>query len=309
MFKLSHWRKPKLSIVVAFYNMQREAKRTLFSLTTKYQAGISESDYEVIAIDSNSPEPLPAEWVESLQKNFKYHFVTTDSPSPCHAMNTGIRMARANHVVCMIDGARILSPGILSNMIQILKLYEEPFIQTLAMHIGHEIQNIAVEKGYNQSVEDDLIASTNWETDGYQLFDISCLAGSSRNGYLYPVPECNCFCISRRKLIEIGGFDERFRSPGGGIVNHDVLNQLLSDEAVTPVMLLGEASFHQFHGGVATNVPASKHPKQIFKREYQEIRGKEYKAVQRNATLFGIANRKSLRFVITDVKTKRVNHK
>ena len=55
--------------------------------------------------------------------------------------------------------------------------------------------------------------------------------------------------IIRKKIFEeLKGFDENFKSVGGGIVNHDLLNRILSDEAIQPVMLLGEASFHQFHG-------------------------------------------------------------
>lgn len=292
------WNKPKLSVVVVFYNMRREARRTLLSLTAAYQKNVAACDYEVIAIDSNSTEPLDGEWVESMQENFRYQLVSTEWPSPCHAMNTGIRMARADHVVCMIDGARILSPGVLSNMIRVSSIYEASFIQTIAMHIGNEIQNLAVEKGYDQRVEDALIASVDWEADGYRLFDISCLAGSSEGGYLFPIPESNCFCVPKHKLLDIGGFDERFRSLGGGIVNHDVLNQLLSDDAISPVMLMGEASFHQFHGGVATNVPWSEHPMAVYLKEYLDIRGEDYQPVLRNSILFGAICPQSLKFVL-----------
>ena len=45
---------------------------------------------------------------------------------------------------------------------------------------------------------------------------------------------------------------------------------------VAPVMLLGEATFHQFHGGVATNVPRAEHPWARMAAEYEAIRGKPY---------------------------------
>ena len=44
----------------------------------------------------------------------------------------------------------------------------------------------------------------------------------------------------------------------------------------SPVMLLGEATFHQFHGGTATNVPMKDHPWQRMVGEYKQIRGKDY---------------------------------
>ena len=41
----------------------------------------------------------------------------------------------------------------------------------------------------------------------------------------------------------------------------------------TPIALLGEGTFHQFHGGVATNVPMSEHPWARYQAEYQAIYG------------------------------------
>ena len=41
-------RKPKVSVVVVVYNMPREARRTLHSLSAEYQRHIDADDYEVI---------------------------------------------------------------------------------------------------------------------------------------------------------------------------------------------------------------------------------------------------------------------
>jgi len=40
--------------------------------------------------------------------------------------------------------------------------------------------------------------------------------------------------------------------------------------------LVGEASFHQFHGGVSTNIERKEHPIKMFKEEYQQIKGCAY---------------------------------
>ena len=66
--------KPKLSVIVVLHNMQREAPRTLYSLSVKYQENINIKDYEVLVFDSSSNFPVDANWVESLQSNFKYYF-------------------------------------------------------------------------------------------------------------------------------------------------------------------------------------------------------------------------------------------
>ncbi len=47
-----------IPVIVCFFDMRREARRTLFSLTDGYQRGIEVGSYEVIAIDNGSNEPL-----------------------------------------------------------------------------------------------------------------------------------------------------------------------------------------------------------------------------------------------------------
>ena len=58
------------------------------------------------------------------------------------------------------------------------------------------------------------------------------------------------------------------------------------------VTLLGEGSFHQVHGGVATNALAS--PFEEFHREYISIRGHGYARPDRPSVYLGSADRHSL---------------
>ena len=44
--------KPKVSIIVISYNMNRELPRTLLSLSLPYQKDIGHDEYEVILIDN-----------------------------------------------------------------------------------------------------------------------------------------------------------------------------------------------------------------------------------------------------------------
>ena len=265
-----------ISVIVIFYNMRREAQRTLHSLTAAYQEGVGEKDYEVLAIDSGSPEPLDKAWVEGLGPNFRYTFFKASHPSPAEAINHGVRQARYRNVAICIDGARILSPGILKYMKLGLKAYANPFIYTLGMHIGHKPQNLLLEEGYNQQVEDELLSKIDWKANGYELFGISSLALSSKHGYFSTLAESNCLCLKKETFWKAGGYDERFTSPGGGIVNLDFFNAVHELPGVAPVMILGEATFHQFHGGVATNVTMDNHPLKEMMKEYFTIRHKEY---------------------------------
>jgi hypothetical protein len=48
---------------------------------------------------------------------------------------------------------------------------------------------------------------------------------------------------------------------------------------------LGEATFHQVHGGVATNNPEAPH--EMFAQEYGKIRGRNYERPRTNVVYFG----------------------
>jgi glycosyltransferase involved in cell wall biosynthesis len=276
-----------LSVVVIFHNMRREAARTLFSLSPRYQRDVDPELYEVIAIDNGSTEPLAEDWVESFGHNFRYEYFKARHPSPAEALNYGVSISSGKFVTLCIDGARILSPNILNYSLRATKLFENPFIYTLAMHIGSKLQNYLVEENYDQEAEDQLISSTDWETDGYSLFEISSVAASSGIGFFSQLKESNCFSLKKSTFQKIGGFEEKFTSPGGGYTNLDFFNRTHQLEDVFPVMLLGEATFHQYHGGVATNVPFTRHPWKQFQEEYERIRKREYETVIREPYYYG----------------------
>lgn len=289
--------RPKLSVIVNFYNMPREAERTLYSLSTAYQQNIKACDYEVLAIDNGSTQALQAESVRSFGENFHYHYLQTNSVSPCKALNQATKLARGELVICCIDGARILSPNILSLSLQAAKLHEHPFIYTMSMHLGIKPQNISMSEGYNQQVEDQLLNTTDWRANGYQLFTISSTALSSGNGFFSKFAESNCFCMKKSDYLQLGGFDEAFTSKGGGLVNLDFFNRIHEDEHFYPILLLGEATFHQFHGGVATNVVMKNHPWDEMAAEYQGIRLKKFNTIYKQPTYFGSLDHHAKAFI------------
>ena len=269
---------PKLSIVVIFHNMRREARRTLYSLGAQYQTDVNASDYEVIAIDNGSAQPLNHEEVEGYGPNFRYHYFETDSVSPVDAVNAGAGMATGTHVAVIVDGARMATPGLVWGTLKGLQLFPEPFVCSLSWHLGPDIQGMSMQAGYNQAEEDQLLSSIKWPEEGYKLFEISTIAPSSKRGFLGEVPpECSWFAMPRTSFLKIGGFDPRFRSPGGGFVNHEFRDRALAAPDVRPVVLLGEGVFHQFHGGICTNVKTQELPKtlELFNEERQEISGQE----------------------------------
>jgi len=278
---------PRLSVVINFYNMRREAKRTLFSCTAGYQRDVAVEDYEVIVVDNGSSEPLDPAWVAGLGPNFSYHYHETVSRSPCTAMNFGVRQARADLVMLAIDGARIFSPGILRFSIEACGRVAHPFVYTLGMHIGPKPQVYLVEEGYDQVAEDALIDSSGWQENGYRLFGISSVALSSKKGFFSTLSESNCFTMLKQDFLDVGGYDERFAHPGGGLINPHFFSTVNADMRFEPVMLLGEATFHQFHGGVATNVKPQDHPMRDMVHEYNAVTGRPYQPVYRKPHYFG----------------------
>src|SRR5690348_1814285 len=104
--------RPTLSVVVNFFNNQREAANTLYSLSRKYQSEVQDLAYEVIAIDHGSTKPLSADFVRSFGPEFQYKFIPTRAVSPVTAINAACRAAIGERLLVMIDGAHILTPGI-----------------------------------------------------------------------------------------------------------------------------------------------------------------------------------------------------
>ena len=268
----------KLSIVVIFHNMRREAKRTLYSLSKAYQRDVDSLDYEVIAIDNASAEPLDDDMLKAFGPNFRYHYYDTTSVSPVGAVNHGVALAEGDVVAVIVDGARMASPGLIAQSVAVLALAPEVFACGLAWHIGPDIQPRSIQHGYNQEVEDRLLDVVDWQRDGYQLFSISTIAPSSRNGFLGDLPsEVSWFCMSKVKFEALGGFNPAFQTPGGGLCNHEFRNRAVTDPEITSVVVLGEGVFHQAHGGAATGAMPKARPHKMFVEEYKRIVGKPFR--------------------------------
>jgi glycosyltransferase involved in cell wall biosynthesis len=262
---------PQVSVIVIAFNMARELPRTLESLSRQLQRDVDDVSYEVIVVDNGSTTTVDA----LPSADFSVLRVPDPRPSPAHAVNLGIEHARGELVGVLIDGARIASPGLLGHAARASGLDSRAVIYTLGFHLGPQIQTASVPAGYDQTEEDRLLASVDWEQDPYRLFSISAFAGSSANGWFLPIAESNALFMRRALWRELGGYDERFASPGGGFANLDVFARACELPRTMPILLLGEGTFHQVHGGVATN--AADPPFEAWAREYEAIRGQPFK--------------------------------
>lgn len=267
--------RPELSIVLVIYNMAREAPRTLYSLSALYQRDIAAGDYEVIVVDNGSRPPFDHKLLDGLAGNFRLISMDPAHPSPVQAANRGLAEARGDIIGMMIDGARIATPGLLHFARHGAALYPRAGVTALAWHLGFDMQNWAVEAGYDAAREDALLASIDWQSDGYRLFEISTFAGSSTDGWFLTPAESSALFLRRDSWEMLGGLDERFDLPGGGFANPDLWQRVLQLPGLKPVILLGEGTFHQLHGGIATNAAPKALTKSLeqWTKQYQAIRG------------------------------------
>lgn len=267
---------PKLSLVVISYNMNRELPRTLFSLSAGYQRDMEAKDYEVLVVDNGSVAPPEAEQFQHLDLHLRILQNPQPKVSPAEAINLGLKEARGQWIGVFIDGARMASPGLLSSALQGLQLEDRAIVGSRGRYLGWGLQALTQQFGYDKDAEDKLLAKCRWQEDGYCLFSISVFDESSKATWFDPVAESNSLFMSRDLWEELGGFEPRFSLAGGGLVNLDIWLRALSLPNIQPMLLLGEATFHQVHGGTATNHedPIGHWPRLC--EEYEAIRGKPY---------------------------------
>jgi len=268
---------PELSIVVIAFNNSRELPRTLLSLAPAYQRGISRERYEVIVVDNGSREPPHAAAFADLGLDLSLLRCSAPSSSPVAAINQGLRAARGSHWAVMIDGARLASPGLLALALEALQISPRAVVGSRGRYLGPGRQSVTMRFGYNQRTEDRLLARSNWKHDGYRLFDHSVFDESSGLTWFdADVTESNAVFMARELWQELGGYDERFQLPGGGLVNLDLWKRACEAPGTLPILLLGESTFHQFHGGVATNSPRQVRGWLQHCEDYALIRGQPY---------------------------------
>lgn len=273
----------RLSLVVIAYNMRRELPRTVLSLAPSHQS-MPPDDYEIIVVDNGSTEPLTQRELNELAPNVTAVTVDNPSHSPSRAVNIGLESASGDVTGVFIDGARIASPGLLNGALACFAK-TDAVVGTHGFHLGTQVQRLAIQQGYNAEEEDRLLSSIGWPTNGYRLFEISVFSGSSRRGWYKRPAETNSLFASRSSWAQLGGYDEKFQSRGGGIVNHDTWDRACALPGIKPFLLLGEGTFHQIHGGVSTNARES--PWRQFTAEFKELRGRDYSFEDQPITLAG----------------------
>lgn len=268
-------RKPFLSIVVVVYRMPEQADKTLLSLSPTYQQGADPRHYEVVVVENHSDQLLGPERATRHATNVRYIHRHETQRTPVHACNHGVARTRGTHVAIMIDGARMLSPGVVRQTLEVYRKTPRAAVCTPGFHLGHTLQQTAVCHGYDERAEAQLLEEIEWPADGYRLFDVSVFSGTSGGGFFLPMWESNYFAMPVGTWRRLRGMDARYNDFGGGNCNLDLFKRLLEQPRMPLVLLYGEGSFHQFHGGVTTNTPPEKRARiyKLLKDQDIAIRG------------------------------------
>lgn len=301
-----------LSVIVVFYDMKREAARTLHSLSRAYQQGIDGLDYEVIVVENGSrkDQKIGEESVRSFGPEFRYLDLEEEAtPTPVDALNRGLEIAAGTTIAFMIDGAHVLTPSVLRYGMAGLSTYEPAIVVTQQWYVGPGQQPDAMNTGYDQKYEDELFREIEWPLDGYRLFDIGHFIGD--RDWFDGLWESNCIFVPRKLLEQYGAFDESFSMPGGGYANLELYERLGSTPDVNVVTILGEGSFHQVHGGTTTNRADPDERRSTitgYADDFAELRGRPFRGAGKTlhyvGTMFPRAQRTRARRMTADAFVK-----
>ncbi len=216
--------KPSLSVVVVVYDMARELPRTLRSLAPEYQQGIAADDYEVIVVDNGSPVPVDDAVLAAFPGRVRSVRVDPAPPSPAHAANVGAELAEGDFVGLLIDGARMASPGLLAHALLGAARRRPTGGRDAGLAPGDDrARGTRATRATTRPRR--TVCSPTWTGSGTgtACSRSATLAESSSRGWFAPLGESNGLFMDTATWRELGGLDERFVLPGGGLAEPRLL--------------------------------------------------------------------------------------
>lgn len=279
---------PRLSVIVILHRMSRQGANTLYSLSSSFQLNVDPSDYEIVVVENDSDDMLGEARAQAQAENLRYFQRQEPGVSPVPALNFGFEQSRADFVGFIIDGARMVTPRTVEHALLASTLFDYPLVVVPGYHLGEKEHHYHQSAGYGEEAEQRLLEKIDWKRNGYELFSIACFSGANPRGFFTQFLESNCFFCRRESFDKIGRADPRFNLPGGGSVNIFLYHALARLPESRLVVLAGEGSFHQFHGGVTTvEVEDREERLKTHRANLAEVFGGPFKGMHREPTILG----------------------
>jgi hypothetical protein len=244
---------PKLSIVVVFHAMARQAENALRSLCVPFQRGVTSDDYEIVAVENVSTDLLGEERARSFGPNVRYFLRDETGVSPVPAATFGYGEARGGYVGLVLDGAHVFTPRLVQQALFAARVTDEPVVLVPTHHLGARVHHEHRAANHDAEREAELLRGVDWYADGYRLFAHAVPSPEFEHGVFTPRTASACVFFRRETFDRRGGLDAGFDLPGGGLVAAHLYALLASEAAAKVILLWGEGAFHKFHSGTYTS--------------------------------------------------------
>ena len=143
--------------------------------------------------------------MRSFGPEFRYLDLGADAtPTPATRSTAASRIAAGEAIAFMIDGAHVLTPGVLRyGMAGLADVRARDRRRPSSGTSVPASSATRCKAGYDQAYEDELFREIEWPLDGYRLFDIGHFIGD--RDWFDGLWESNCIFVPRKLLEQVGG--------------------------------------------------------------------------------------------------------
>jgi hypothetical protein len=190
---------PNISVLLGFGGDARRADEALRTLSAGVQKNCEEGDYEIVAVEGDSPDLLGEVRVRAHGANVRYlrRALASDAWD-------GARLSLAHTTapfIGLIFGAiPRLTPRVMEHALLATKVDPDPLIVVPSYRLHATRQDGPWGIAPDASAEPDALSSAPGAVSGYRMFEFASFAPGFQRGFLAPFDEVNCLFVRRESL-------------------------------------------------------------------------------------------------------------